>query len=93
METPLAGPTGRLETLPVVEDDFIAFNGVNHSWVCDPENPEYDTLKYCSWRKEGNRSQNDNWHPFVVNVGPGVQRRAYPRADYYRFDCKTRQLL
>ena len=45
LEIPLAGPTGRPETLPVVEDDLIAFNGVNHACVCDPEDPEFHTFK------------------------------------------------
>ena len=92
LEIPLAGPTGRPETLPVVEDDFIAFNGLNHACVCDPEDPEYHTFKRCNWRNECNRSDNDSAQPFVVNVGSGVRRRAHSRTDYYWFDCKTRYL-
>ena len=91
LEIPLAGPTGRPETLPVVEDDLIAFNGVNHGCICDPEDPEYRTFKRCNWRKECNKSQNDSWQPFVVNVRSGLRRRAHPRTDYYWFDCKTRR--
>ena len=46
-ELPVVGPSGRLGTLPVLEDDFIGFNGRNQGCTCDPEGPRYHDWAPC----------------------------------------------
>ena len=47
-ELPVVGPSGRPLTPPILEDDFIAFNGRNRGCTCDPEG-----LHYHNWDPAG----------------------------------------
>ena len=86
LEIPLAGPTGRPGTLPVVEADYIAFNGLNEFCTCDPEDPKYHSDRRCRWKC--GRGYNDCGQPFVIDVRPGIALSRWHR-DRYWFDCKT----
>ena len=46
-ELPVVGPSGRPGTTPVLDDDFIGFNGINHDCTCDPHAPGYHGLQTC----------------------------------------------
>lgn len=46
-ELPVMGLSGRPGTLPMLEDDVIAFNGINHDCNCDPQSPDYHDLFHC----------------------------------------------
>lgn len=46
-ELPVVGLSGRPGTLPMIEDDVIAFNGINHDCNCDPQAPDYHDLFPC----------------------------------------------
>ena len=91
LDIPLVGPTGRPWTMPVIEDDLIAFNGVNYSCICDRKDPEYHIFKRCYCGEERDWSGNGYGQPFVVDVRPGAYLHMYPDTDYYWFYCKTRR--
>ena len=40
-EIGVAGSWDRPDTLPILEDDYMSFNGVNYNCICSPEAPEY----------------------------------------------------
>ena len=42
-EIEIVGPSGRPDSLPVVEEFRIALNGVNHNCVCGSSEPEVST--------------------------------------------------
>ena len=86
LEIPLAGPTGRPGTMPVVEGDYIAFNGLNEFCTCTPEDPQYRSDRSCRWKC--GRQYNDCGQPFVIDVRPGAALHPWDR-DQYWFDCKT----
>ena len=89
MEIAVAGPTGRPGTMPIIEHDYIAFNGVNHACVCDPEDPAYHTDAICApacyrWRI-------DTRMPFDVDARADVPLSSL-HEDHHWFYCKTRRL-
>ena len=89
MEIPLAGRDGRPGTMPIIEDDLIAFNGVNHACVCDPEGPVYHTEAVCP--PACNQWNIDICMPFLVDARAGGPPSSFYE-DHYWFDCKTRCL-
>ena len=40
-ELPVVGLSGRPGTRPILDDNLIAFNGINHDCTCDPRAPDY----------------------------------------------------
>ena len=71
-ELPIVGPSGRPGTMPVLDDDFIGFNGVNQNCVCDPDEPDYHSPEDClgtsCW---SSRRDDDSSQPFVIDLKPG----------------------
>ena len=39
-EIGVVDPSGRPDTMPMLEDDHISFNGVNYNCICSSEAPE-----------------------------------------------------
>lgn len=68
-EFPIAGPSARPGTTPVLDADFIGFNGVNQNCVCDPDYHGLDVGWYCDsglvlgpWCLDSDRrSSFDDW--------------------------------
>ena len=93
-ELPVVGPTGRLATTPVLEDDQIAFNGINRDCTCDPDAPwyhcrdEYCMVVGCGAPDPG--PNNDGGQPFVMDLTRGPLRGAPRSRGRHWFDCKTR---
>ena len=93
-ELPVVGPTGRPATTPVLEDDYIGFNGINRDCTCDPHAPwyhsrdEYCTLVGCGTLYPG--PNNDGEQPFVMDLTRGPLRGAPRSRGRHWFDCKTR---
>ena len=46
-ELPVVGLSGRHGTLPMIEDDVIAFKGINHDCNCDPQASDCHDLFPC----------------------------------------------
>lgn len=90
-EIKVVGPSGRPNSLPIVEDECIAFNGVNWDCICGLTEPDTDVpcVPEC-----GNidLDPSDTAQLFSVDV-----RRKRPlswslkKKGRYWFDCKTRQ--
>ena len=86
-EIELAGPSGRPNSLPVVEEFRIAFNGVNHNCVCGSSEPKVrprcprECRAYYRWGSDAGQS-------FIVDVRPEAYLRC-SRKDQYWFDCKA----
>ena len=89
MEIAVAGPDGRPGTMPIIEHDYIAFNGVNHSCVCDPEDPAYYTEAVCP--PACYRWSVDTRMPFDVDARADVPLSSL-HEDHYWFYCKTKRL-
>ena len=93
-ELPVVGPSGRPGTMPVLDNDFIGFNGVNQNCVCDPGEPDYHGLEEClndscwsSHRGDG------SYQPFVIDLKPGRLYGPSELRGSLWFDCKTRRKL
>ena len=88
-EVKVVGPSGRPNSLPIVEAESIEFNGVNRNCVCGLTEPDDEVLCLPPC---GNIYLNpsDTGQPFSVDV-----RRKQPlnwnlkRENRYWFDCKT----
>ena len=55
-ELPVVGISGRPGTQPRLDDDCIAFNGINYDCTCDPGAPDYHDVRYCPPRARCSRS-------------------------------------
>ena len=88
-EIEVVGPGGRPNSLPVVEECRIAFNGVNHNCICGSSEPERrprcprECRAYDEWG-------NDTGQPFIVDVGSTAYLGRFEKVHYW-FDCKTRR--
>ena len=93
-ELPVVGPTGRPATTPVLEDDYIGFNGINRDCTCDPHAPWYHSRdEYCMFVDCGAFDpgpNNDGGEPFVMDLTRGPLRGAPRSRGRHWFDCKTR---
>ena len=90
-ELPVVGPSGRPATLPVLDDDFIGFNGINHDCVCDPEASDYHDLRPCwSAPREPAHTMNDGGSPFVMDLKPERPWGVSTFEGRYWFDFSTR---
>ena len=71
-ELPVVGPSGRPGTLPVLEDDFIGFNGRNRGCICNPEDPRYHDWSPCGFEHCSGPflDDGDGWSPFVMDLKP-----------------------
>ena len=94
-ELPVVGPTSRPATTPVLEDDFIGFNGINRDCTCDPDAPWYHSRdEYCVFvgcGAFGSGPNDDGGQPFVMDLTRGPLRGASPSRGRHWFDCKTRR--
>ena len=92
-ELPVVGPSGRPGTLPVLEDDFIGFNGLNHGCTCDPEGPGYHDWSPCRFGACWGTFVNhvDGGSPFVMDLKPDRPWGVSTFEGRYWFDCKTRR--
>ena len=86
-EIEIVGPSGRPNSLPIAEENRIAFNGVNYNCVCDSTEPEVrprcprECRAYDRWGVETGQ-------PFDVDV----RTEAYllrPTRHQYWFFCKS----
>jgi|GEM_PF-6450989 len=88
-EIELAGPSGRPDSLPIVEELRIAFNGVNHNCVCGSSEPEFrprcprECRFYDRWGSDAGQS-------FIVDIR-SEEYLLRPKKDQYWFYCKTYQ--
>ena len=92
-ELPVVGPSGRPGTLPVLEDDFIGFNGRNRGCTCDPEGPGYHDWSSCRFEIcWGNFLSGGDWtDPFAMDMKPDRPWGISTLGGRYWFDCKTRR--
>ena len=92
-ELPVVGPSGRPGTLPVLEDDFIGFNGRNQGCTCDPEGPRYRDWSPCRFGACSGPllDDGDGGQPFVVDLKPDHPWGVSTLEGRYWFDCKTRR--
>ena len=92
-ELPVVGPSGRLGTLPVLEDDFIGFNGRNQGCTCDPEGPRYHDWAPCWFGLCSGPflDDGDGGQPFVMDLKPDRPWGVSTLKDRYWFYCKTRR--
>ncbi len=86
-EIEVVGPSGRPNSLPIVEDFRIAYNGVNQNCVCGSSEPERRPLCPRECRKH-HRWGSDAGQPFVVDVSSTAYLSRLHKG-YYWFDCKT----
>ena len=93
-EIPLAGPSGRPGTMPVLDDNYIGFNGINRNCVCDPGGPDYHGLEDClnAICLSGRRGDN-SYQPFEIDLKSTRRLRSSKQRDGHWFDCKTRRKL
>ena len=87
-ELPIPGPGGRPGTTPVLDADFVGFNGVNQNCVCDPD---YHGLDGC-WNAtcwSFHRGENVG-QPFVIDLKPDRPYGITQMDGRYWIDCKTR---
>ena len=91
-ELPVVGPSGRPATLPVLEDDFIGFNGINHDCTCDPEASDHHGLLPC-WSAPCHpaRPMNDGGSPFWMDLRSERRRHTWTSRGRYWFDFPTRR--
>lgn len=86
-EIDVVGASGRPNSLPIAEQNRIAFNGVNHNCVCGSSEPEIrplcprDCRAYYRWGSEKGQ-------PFIIDVSSDEYLR-HSRRHQYWFDCKT----
>ena len=87
-EIKVVGPEGRPNSLPIVEDDRIEFNGANYNCVCDKGDSEELCPPECLIENRRDRS----CVAFSVDVRPEelALHRLYGNA--YSFDWKTNRL-
>ena len=87
-EIKVVGPEGRPNSLPIVEDDRIEFNGANYNCVCDKGDSEELYPPECLIDNRRDRS----YVAFSVDVRPEelALHRLYGNA--YSFDWKTNRL-
>ena len=89
-ELPIVGPSGRPTTMPVLNDDFIGFNGVNLFCTCDPDSPDYHGLRLCHYTTcEPGRRDNDSGQPFVIDLKPDRLYGITELRGRYWIYCKT----
>ena len=89
-ELQIAGPSGRPATMPILDDDFIGFNGVNSSCTCDPGGPDYHGLRSCRHTTcRATHFTNDCGQPFVIDLRPDRPHGISELRGRYRIDCKT----
>ena len=88
-EVKVVGPASRPMSFPIVEEDRIAFNGVNQNCVCGESEPEDRSL--CSLECRRNfRWESDAGASFIVDVRSEAYLNSDPfRKDVYWFYCKT----
>ena len=86
-ESEVVGPSGRPNSLPIVEDFRIAYNGVNQNCICGSSEPERRPLCPRECRKY-HRWGSDAGQPFVVDVSSTAYLSRLHKG-YYWFDCKT----
>ena len=89
-EIEVVGPWGRPDTMPILEDDHISFNGVNYNCICSPEAPEYHCPRRwcaveCTVRRDGSAQA------FTADVRPDAPLSPFHEGLYW-FDCKTHRL-
>ena len=90
-EIAVAGPSCRPGSQPILEDDLVAFNGINHDCIC-----ETDTLAYgyvdlhpdACYKCEDNRDH--SCEPFVIDVREGGLHPDRWNGEWYSFSFKTR---
>ena len=86
-EIEVVGSWGRPDTMPILEDDYVSFNGVNYNCICSPEDPEYHcTRKLCAvectvWRDGSGQA-------FTADVRSDAPLSPFHEGLYW-FDCKT----
>ena len=92
-ELPVVGPSGRPLTLPVLEDDFIAFNGRNRGCTSDLEGPHYHDWDPCWFGRCSGPflDDGDGGQPFVMDLKPDRPWGISTFEGRYWFDCKTRR--
>ena len=89
-ELPIVGPSGRPTTMPILDNDFIGFNGVNLFCTCDPDSPDYHGLRSCHYATcEPGRRDNDSGQPFVIDLKPDRPYGITELRGRYWIDCKT----
>ena len=87
-EIKVVGPEGRPNSLPIVEDDRIEFNGANYNCVCD----KGDSEEWCPPEYLIDNRRDRSCVAFSVDVRPEelALHRLYGNA--YSFDWKTNRL-
>ena len=92
-ELPVVGPSGRRGTLPVLEDDFIGFNGRNRGCTCDPEDPHYHDWDPCWFGRCSGPffDDGDGGSPFIMDLKPDRPWGRSVMEGRHWFDCKTRR--
>ena len=88
-EVMVVGRSGRPNSLPIVEAERIAFNGVNRNCVCGLTEPDDEDL---CLPECGNiyLNRSDTGQPFSVDVREEQPLNWYlKRENRYWFDCKT----
>ena len=93
-EIPLAGPSGRPGTMPVLDNNYIGFNGINRNCVCDPGGPDYHGLEDCRNASclSGRRGDN-SYQPFEIDLKPDRPCGIMQMDGRYWIDCKTRRMV
>ena len=93
-ELSVVGPSGRPGTTPVLDDDYIGFNGTNHDCTCEPDAPWYHSHWDCLFVGTNCFAaipNNDGGQPFIMDVAREPRRTVWTSDDRYWFYCKTRR--
>ena len=89
-ELPIAGPAGRPGTTPVLDDDFIGFNGISSFCTCDPGGPDYHGFRSCQYTTcRPKYFDNNCGQPFVIDLKPDRPYGISQMGGRYWIDCKT----
>ena len=89
-ELPIAGPAGRPGTTPVLDDDFIGFNGISSFCTCDPGGPDYHGFRSCQYTTcRPKYFDNNCGQPFVIDLKPDRPYGISQLGGRYWIDCKT----
>lgn len=89
-ELPIAGPTGRPGSRPLLDDDIIGFSDVNGFCSCDREDPEYFGPGNCPFPDCHPPPFVDGvGQPFVMDLSPEQPYGVCVLGGRYWFDCKT----
>ena len=94
-EIKVVGPEGRPKSLPIIKDELVAFNGINHNCVCDEFDDSYNELSMCPIECLGGDSwRDDSCVPLWIDIRSENLEKDWYYNSYgnrYWIDCQTRR--